>query len=90
MASLSMLGQPQASPLIDFDVVGLKIVQEGVPEIGQVLEILDRHEAFTLELDFEGSGTLWANMCNFKLDYQVEFFAGIECPKCFFTVHRLG
>lgn len=71
---ITLLGQPQAGHL-DFDVKGFEIVKEGSTVEGNVLEILDPGEPFTLRLDFEGSGPDWINMCNERKGYIIHFDA---------------
>lgn len=75
--SLTMLGQPKIGSWLQFDITQFGIIKESVEEVGAVVEILDKNETFTLQLDFSGSGTDWKeNMCDREtLEYKVEFFA---------------
>ena len=74
--SLTMFGQPEKVTALDFDVTGFKVIKEGVPEIGGVVEILDIREAFTLQFNFKGTGSEWENLCDSEvLTYNIHFDA---------------
>ncbi len=74
--AITYLSQTQIPTLLDFDVTDFSVVAEGVPEVGGVLQILDRSEAFTLQLKFKGEGTQWQNIVGVPgLTYEVHFDA---------------
>ncbi|MCB9422233.1 MAG: hypothetical protein H6667_20690 [Ardenticatenaceae bacterium] len=77
--SITKKGQPQLAGILDFDVTNLKVAKESQVVLGNVAEIIDKNETFTLALDFKGSGQQWENMCNNSkpgsiTEYRVEFY----------------
>ena len=68
--------QPQMVGTCKFDITDLKVSSEAqMMPAGDVLDIVDSGETFTLALDFEGSGWIWSNHCTAEWQYTVTFSA---------------